>query len=976
MKKQPLKNIETCLLTTGIDTLVGTAGNDTFNAADSAVAGQAATAPTFTALDSIDGGAGIDTLNIIQTAAIPNVSSATVKDIEVANLTSGAAIGATGAGNAFDTSAWTGLTNLNVLKATGAFVKAANTTDVTIANAGAAVAVTGGKSVTIDKDMMIAAGAITVDAAGDVTVTATKSNAGAGGITIGATTAVTGVVNVSSTGADIVGGTGAKTMDAIAVTGGTTVNVAQSTNSASGDAATKVSNTDVVTQGAVTVTGTSATKTVNVTQDAAVAAVVAVVAVEAVKQTEVVTFAAVASGVTVVVDGLSFTASKALTAAQVAEAFAGLAASDKQDAGGPTANGFYTGSLSADWTSGAASGSSVTFTAAAAAATNIAAPAVVGIGIATVVAGAAGVAGATAVTGVAGAQNGAVVIKDGGTASITDITVDGYSANAILGSGGQLNALANLTLKNAASGIATLTSTSTTLNVTLDNVNAGVNLGGSVTNLTVNTSGKASTGAITADAAQTITINAEAALSGASTFTAAKTITVKGSATVNLTGAITDAVTLTTIDASGNTGGVTAVLGASNVVAFTGGAGADSLTLGAAAVSKNIDMGAGDDTLVLSANTSSATITATTVNGGDGVDTLSMGYADAVANSANQNFDAKVTGFERLTINNVVGADDDSVDTTYTVNLANLAYNYVTVNGTYSDAGPEVDTLALTGMAANGTVAFGSQSTAGSNYTVALADATGSADVINYVVGASITSGTVTTNAVETFNISSVGVASALQANGDAVTSIIVSGSAGLTLTSTATTTTVTTVDASAMTAGSFVYTANNGTTVVTGGAGNDKLTAAGSGDTLIGGAGNDTLKGADLTILTGGAGNDTFVMNKPTNVNTYSSITDLSTGDIISLGATSVVFQAAGVTLAPTAVFQDYANAAANLLGTDGDDATWFQFGGNTYIVQSGDTTAGNDFVNGSDSIIQIVGTVDLSTASYNQGQGTLEIA
>ena len=68
---------------------------------------------------------------------------------------------------------------------------------------------------------------------------------------------------------------------------------------------------------------------------------------------------------------------------------------------------------------------------------------------------------------------------------------------------------------------------------------------------------------------------------------------------------------------------------------------------------------------------------------------------------------------------------------------------------------------ALTGMAANGTVAFGGLSTAGSNYTVALADATGGADVLNYVLastvvnapgtlGTAINAGTITVSAPRT----------------------------------------------------------------------------------------------------------------------------------------------------------------------------------------------------------------------------------
>lgn len=49
------------------------------------------------------------------------------------------------------------------------------------------------------------------------------------------------------------------------------------------------------------------------------------------------------------------------------------------------------------------------------------------------------------------------------------------------------------------------------------------------------------------------------ALSGTSTYTAATLIDVNGTAAVNLTSATTNVATLATIDASGNTGGVTAV---------------------------------------------------------------------------------------------------------------------------------------------------------------------------------------------------------------------------------------------------------------------------------------------------------------------------------------------------------------------------------------------------------------------------------
>ncbi|TXM71529.1 DUF4214 domain-containing protein [Methylobacterium sp. WL69] len=226
-------------LTTGLDSgaaFTGTAGSDTFNAAD--VGGTA----TFSAGDNLNGGAGIDTLNIAQAAAFTGLpAGASVTAIENVNITSALAV------TIDTTTSFAGLTNLTTNSVGAATVTATNTqavSSIVSAQAGGAISVNGGSSVT-------------VASTGQTT----------GTITVGNTAAPTGAVKVTVAGAALVDGAGAttQTQGAIAVTGGTNVNIS-STGSVSGG-----SNNagDVLTLGAVTVTGTAATTAVTVAQTAA-----------------------------------------------------------------------------------------------------------------------------------------------------------------------------------------------------------------------------------------------------------------------------------------------------------------------------------------------------------------------------------------------------------------------------------------------------------------------------------------------------------------------------------------------------------------------------------------------------------------------------------------------------------------------------------------------------------------------------------
>ena len=217
-------------LTIGADTFNGTAGNDTFTAAQT-------TGVTWTVGDAIDGGAGADTFNVTQTAAITTPVGTTVKNIETANLLSGTTA------NVIDTTSWTGLTALNVTGVTAQTVTAAATTDVTVTGSTAtgATAINGGKNVTV-----------------------TETGAAAGTVNIGATTAAVGTVTVTSTGSTAGGTTG----NGITVKGGTDISITQK-----GGNAVNTTNTD----GAVVVTGTAATKTVTVVSDKAATAAATVV---------------------------------------------------------------------------------------------------------------------------------------------------------------------------------------------------------------------------------------------------------------------------------------------------------------------------------------------------------------------------------------------------------------------------------------------------------------------------------------------------------------------------------------------------------------------------------------------------------------------------------------------------------------------------------------------------------------------------
>jgi len=125
----------------------------------------------------------------------------------------------------------------------------------------------------------------------------------------------------------------------------------------------------------------------------------------------------------------------------------------------------------------------------------------------------------------------------------------------------------------------------------------------------------------------------------------------------------------------------------------------------------------------------------------------------------------------------------------------------------------------------------------------------------------------------------------------------------------------------------------------------------------------------------------DTVTIGTPLTANNYATITGLGKGDVLNFadkgteawaGGVGATATTAKVTLDPsTALFADYVAAASAGDGSTHGQFSWFQFGGNTYVVE--DKSAGAGFVANTDIIIKLTGTVDLTKATVGNHEITL---
>lgn len=950
--------------TKDVEVVTGTSGNDTIRGV---VTSATDSDNTLNQLDEINGGAGIDTLKIANSfnAAInlPTLDSVEVVELSSTSIAS------------IDTSAVTGVTNLNVIKAGGNITATAGaTTDVNVTVAAVAqndVTVSGGNNVTVKLTD------VEDDGAGDendITI-------GTGGTAPKGDVVVEATAKAASDGVDIV-------MGAISITGGKTISVTQKVGSASGLAAGETAPDH--TQGDVTIVAAATTTDITVKQDLAATANDAVAGVAGVKEVVSVKFVALAAGETLILnDGtndLIFTASKALTAAQVAAAFANLNADAGELLTGATgdtqgsqiaANGVFSGDGLADWSSAAAVGDTVVFTAKTAGTTGL----VDGGGnkAATPTITTAAVGEVDAEAAVLGVVVGDVQITGG--AALATVTVDSYKTSSDI-TGNTNNALATVNLSNGADfGIA---SAAATLALNLTNVTGTVDV-----------------------AAGTTTLNATVATNSTTAATlksaSATTVNVSGTGIVAGTTAAGNLAAATAINTTGMTAGTaTFTVADGTATTYTGGAAVDNVTVtnSNVAITKAIDLGAGNDTLTLNGAT---VVPTATLKGGEGTDTLSISAVRAAALDGDTLFKAKLDSFERLTIN-TAGAGE-------TILLDNLGFqNYVTLTG---------GTITLDNLAANGTVVL---SAAATSATVILEDATGDADVLNAVISntTGINVGDLVVNDVETVNLTVTDTTPAaigshtLNFDADSATKLDIGGNAGLTLTLDANTILLETIDASDMTGNLTVAAIGNVGLTITGGSGDDTLSASvgatAKTDVISGGAGNDTIvagsNGGNGAFLTGGDGNDLFVLtataatNGSKDANSYYMITDFKADDLLQLGWYDITnTTAAEVTSFTkldtnlndnTASFDSFVSAAmaqikveneadAGFGGTSGTDdalgkAIYFNYKGNAYVVVDSGVSTTGVFTGTEDLVIQLTG-INSDNLSFNSDYATVAL-
>ncbi len=587
---------------------------------------------------------------------------------------------------------------------------------------------------------------------------------------------------------------------------------------------------------------------------------------------------------------------------------------------------------------------------------------------------------------------GAVVVTGSALTSVTvngggAVTIDNTSTAAVTATG---TTLTSVTLNNDAAGASILGAGLSTINLSTQGA-AGTARTVTLTNgtskaLTINANGTGFQDNAAAAEKQTVFTQAAATATSVTVNTTAKSsldltgITTLTSVTMTGAGAMKFApmgASVLSLDGSAATGNLTlGTLNAALVTLKTGagkdtaafsatakatvdtGAGDDTLTLGAVlAAGSSVNLGAGND--VLSGTTASAASTAsavTVIDGGDGTDSVSSGVITAGNAAQFKNFEnisiqASVDA-SLLTASTITGYSIDGSTGTSTISGATQSQG-LTVNA--NNVGTS-STLTMTGVSGTTdaySIGFNASTTGTAASPTPIDAKIVSIEGIETVTVNSSAAAGVVTNAIALKDAS----AKTLTITGSQALNVTFDTAFG----TGAATTGVSSIDGSAASGKLNINLANVG--VIT------------AGVAVKGGSADDTITtiATATQTLTGGAGKDNFVVTASVGAAPIVTITDLAVGDKITfanLGTETFATAKKDVSAATTlATALGIANGAVD--GTTNGAITWFQYGGNTYIVElmTDKSAAAGTNASATDLVVKLSGLYDLSTAT---GAGT----
>lgn len=928
---------QTFNLTTGVDNIPGSNGNDIINAFYDQ------TGATWTALDTIDGGAGKDTLNLSDVKGGVDLSVVTVKNVETAVITS---IG--NLANA-DVSGWTGLTSVtaNIKAGAAQTIKAADTTAVTVANNGGANVI-GGSSVTVNAtgSLFSAQKALqaAVTAAVDLPAVAvlTAAAVAAGTITAAQKTAIDGSATVAAAGTAV--GTIATATD-------TQYTVNAVSNNALANASVK---------GATTV---------NITDGSANSDKLKSVSLDGVQNTSTLTGKALTS--------VSIANQKAdVTIVNTATGGHAAAISLNKVTGGTIKDDNAT---SVTLTSTGTKSSGVTLTAGAAKSVAINAGvdltvADVNIGQATTVTA----SGAGKVT-IGAASGVASLTSIDGSANTGGVVVTPTLGNGVAFTGGAGNDSVTIgaTTKAIATGAGNDTVTITA------NVGTGgsIDAGAGVDTLAGNSVAIAAlTGAPTAAAKYTNfeTLKVTDALAGGATFDVSK---ISGVVNFTAGSGVTAGATANVIGLGANANVaiegnlVDAVVGATEVFTVSG--------FAAEAAGKTIIFD-GVTYTVGGGGTADAAATATAFAAAYNADVNA--HWTAVANAGVVTFTYKTANTAVTDV--VAGGFTGTSTTAPVVNVTTQGVTTVNAlnNGILSIAQAADTATDVINLKLNANYAEGNDSTS----TITTVTSTVTAASIETI---NVTSTGTASTAFDSTVVGNVadGLKNVLTLSDDALVTLKVSGDQAFSFTSAASMTKLATIDASALTAGATID-AHNGAagsaalTIKGSATAANTLIGAATADTIVGGAKADVITGgAGGDTLTGGGGNDTFKFaagDSSIGTGTFDIITDFAgntygngtngaagsgagaaaklTGDVLAFTHTGTTLAANGfkvfvaTTAADATTFLANTASASNQQASAALDSTTNKL----YVDVSGDGVA--------DFYVQLTGVTTITAAAF----------